>query len=241
PALNTAEYLAQFRTDIESFITREAVLACVSPCIYERPKEHYRSYFAFTDPSGGSSDSMTLCIGHRDLARKIIVVDALRETKAPFSPATAVEEFAPLCRAYGVAKITGDRYAGQWPVEVFGKVGIRYEHSAKAKAELYIDLLPLINSRRVELLDNARLIDQLISLERQVSRGGRENIDHPRGQHDDLANCVAGMCSIASRYGGYTLEPFDPNFVDLDAPARSDATAQQSDPDAAAAYQARLH
>jgi len=27
----------------------------------------------------------------------------------------------------------------------------------------------------------------------------------------------------------------------LDAPARADATAQQSDPDAAAAYQSRLH
>jgi hypothetical protein len=191
PALNTAEYLAQFRTDIESFITREAVLGCVSPCVFERPKQHYKAYHAFCDPSGGSADSMTLAIGHRDLDRKIIVVDALRETKAPFSPATVVEEYAALCKSYGVGTVVGDKYAGQWPVEAFGKFGICYEHSAKAKNELYIDLLPLINSRRVALLDNARLINQLVGLERQVSRGGRDSIDHPRGQHDDSVN---GRC-----------------------------------------------
>jgi hypothetical protein len=219
PALNTAEYLAQFRTDIESFITREAVLACVLPSVFERPKEHYKTYHAFCDPSGGSSDSMTLAIGHRDLDRKIIVVDALRETRAPFSPATVVEEFAALCKSYGVGKVVGDKYAGQWPVEAFGKFGIWYEHSAKTKNELYIDLLPLINSRRVALLDNARLINQLVGLERQVSRGGRDSIDHPRGQHDDLANAVAGLSSIANRYGNYdtTYRAWDPNYRDPDA------------------------
>jgi len=71
---------------------------------------------------------------------------------------------------------------------------------------LYIDLLPLINSRRVELLDNARLINQLVSLERQVSRGGRENIDHPRGQHDDLSNALAGLVAAISKYGSYDLQ-----------------------------------
>ena len=216
PALNTAEYLAQFRTDIEAFVTREAVLACVSHVVFERPKEHYKTYFAFADPSGGSADSMTLAIGHRD--NKIILVDALREAKPPFNPATVVEEFAALCKVYGVSKIIGDRYAGQWPVEAFAKVGVHYEHSALAKRELYIDLLPLINSRRIQLLDNGRLISQLVSLERQVVRGGRDSIDHPRGQHDDLANAVAGLASVLNKYGGYTLAPFDPSFRDLDAP-----------------------
>jgi hypothetical protein len=218
PSLNAAEYLAQFRTDIEGFITREAVLACVAPRVFERPRQHYVTYRAFVDPSGGSSDSMTLAIGHRDLDRKVTVVDALRETKAPFSPEAVAQEFATLCKAYGISSVTGDRYAGQWPVEQFGKFGIRYEHSTKAKAELYVDLLPLINSRRVELLDNARLMNQLVSLERQVSRGGRDSIDHPRGQHDDLANAVAGLCSIANRYGNY-----DTTYRGF----RSDAPAQR--------------
>jgi hypothetical protein len=52
---------------------------------------------------------MTLAIGHRDLDRKIIVVDALRETRAPFSPVAAVEGFAVLCKSYGVGKVVGDK------------------------------------------------------------------------------------------------------------------------------------
>jgi hypothetical protein len=100
-------------------VTREAVLACVSPVVFERPKQHYKTYFAFCDPSGGSADSMTLAIGHCD---GIIIIDALRETRPPFNPTTVVEEFAALCRSYGISKIIGDRYAGQWPVEHSAKL-----------------------------------------------------------------------------------------------------------------------
>jgi hypothetical protein len=61
-------------------------------------------------------------------------------------------------------------------------------------------LLPLLNSRRCELLDNTRLVTQLVNLERRTSRGGRDSIDHSPGAHDDLANCVAGvLTAIATR------------------------------------------
>ena len=61
-----AEYLAQFRRDIESFVSVDAVRACVARGIFERAPQPSLSYFAFVDPSGGSSDSMTLAIGHND-------------------------------------------------------------------------------------------------------------------------------------------------------------------------------
>ena len=65
-----------------------------------------------------------------------------------------------------------------------------------------MDLLPLINSSRIELLDDARLINQLVGLERRTARGGRDFIDHPPGGHDDICNAVAGLASINNRYGG---------------------------------------
>jgi hypothetical protein len=40
-----------------------------------------RRYSAFVDPSGGSSDSMTLAIGHRE--KDITIVDVVREIAAP--------------------------------------------------------------------------------------------------------------------------------------------------------------
>src|SRR5262249_38744313 len=58
-----AEYGAEFRRDIESFVAREAVEACVIPERFELPYLSTFSYTAFTDPAGGSGgDSMTLAI-----------------------------------------------------------------------------------------------------------------------------------------------------------------------------------
>jgi hypothetical protein len=59
-----AEYGAQFRADVETFVSMEAVQACISAGVRERGAERASEYFAFVDPSGGSSDSMTVAIGH---------------------------------------------------------------------------------------------------------------------------------------------------------------------------------
>src|SRR5262249_49359560 len=62
------------------------------------------------------------------------------------------------------------------------------------------------NSRKVDLLDNARLLAQLVSLERRTGRGtGKDSIDHPPGpsSHDDIANCVAGVVAELARGSGY--------------------------------------
>jgi hypothetical protein len=101
-------------------------------------------------------------------------------------------------RSYGINRVSGDRYAGEWPREQFRKHGIAYEPSVKPKTDLYRDLLPLLNSRRVALLDNSRLTTQLVGLERRTARGGRDSIDHGPGAHDDLANCVAGVLTTVS-------------------------------------------
>ena len=58
---------------------------------------------------------------------------------------------------------------------------------------MYCDLLPLLNAKRVELLDNPRLAAQLVGLERRTARSGRDTVDHTPGGHDDLANVVAGV------------------------------------------------
>jgi hypothetical protein len=138
PATASAEYLAQFRTDVEGFITREAVEACVSLGVHERPLERAQSYVAFVDPSGGSSDSMTLAIAHTQ--GKTQLLDAVREIKPPFSPEAVVDEFASLIRSYRCSTVYGDRYGGEWPREQFQKRGVHYEPADKAKSDIYRDL-----------------------------------------------------------------------------------------------------
>src|SRR6266550_1589735 len=107
------------------------------------------------------------------------------------SPEAVVEEYADFLKSFRITKVRGDRYAGEWPREQFRKRGINYEPSEKNRSELYLDLLPLINSGAVDLLDNDRLKIQLLGLERHTSRAGRDSIDHGPGGHDDLANAVA--------------------------------------------------
>jgi hypothetical protein len=207
PVSAASEYGAEYRSDIESFINREAVTACISYDVRERAPCSGTRYFAFVDPSGGSVDSMTMCVGHRQ--GDVVVVDALRERKPPFSPEDVVAEFSELAKSYNkISKVVGDKYAGEWPRERFRERGLSYEPAQKPKSDLYRDLLPLINSRKIDLLDDTRLLTQLVGLERRTARGtGRDVIDHAPGAHDDLANCVAGLAAAAAQ-SSYTLPPF---------------------------------
>ena len=191
----SAEYGAQFRRDVEGFVSLEVVEACTVAGRHEIPPMPSTKYFGFVDPSGGSQDSMTLAIAH--VEGDVTMLDAIREVAPPFSPDTVVADFCALLKAYRVRVVVGDRYAGLWPREVFAKNGIRYDASAEPKSALYSSLLPMLNSGKVELLDNKRLRSQLVGLERRTSRGGKDSIDHqPRG-HDDVVNAVAGALTIA--------------------------------------------
>ena len=72
-------------------------------------------------------------------------------------------------------------------------MGVTVDASARAKSSLYQDALPIINSKKVDLLDHPRMIQQFVGLERRTARSGRDSIDHAPGAHDDLCNVVAGV------------------------------------------------
>jgi hypothetical protein len=192
PANAQAEWLGRFRSDIEAFVRREAVEACISAGIYERPREDGVAYSAFVDPSGGSADSMTIAVAHK-AQDGLATVDAIRERKPPFSPADVVSEFAALLRSYGITRLLGDRYGGEFVREPFRAFNISYELAPKPKSDLYRDCLPLINSKQCDLLDHPKMLNQLIGLERRTARSGKDSIDHSPGGHDDIANVVAGV------------------------------------------------
>jgi hypothetical protein len=191
----TAEFLAQFRSDIETFVSYEVVRACVGDYLEAAPIDKY-SYAAFVDPSGGSADSFTMAISHREGER--IFIDAIREIQPPFSPEAVINEFAALCRSYRVRKIVGDKYAGEFPRELFRKRNVQYQCADKTASDLFRDLLPLLNSGRIVLPKSDRLVNQICGLERRVARSGKDSIGHSPGSHDDLANAAAGAAEYAS-------------------------------------------
>ena len=98
-----AEFGAQFRTDIESFVSREAIDAAVDRSVLERQPVNSKSYVAFTDPSGGSGDSYTVAVAHAEDG--IGILDCLREVRPPFSPEAVTSQFADLLKRYRVTKV----------------------------------------------------------------------------------------------------------------------------------------
>ena len=102
-----------------------------------------------------------------------------------------------MLKSYGIAYVTGDRYAGVWPREQFLSHGISYRVADQTASEVYQTFLPMLNSRRVELLDHKKMRNQLIALERRTSVAGKDAIGHPKGGHDDVINAAAGACVSA--------------------------------------------
>jgi len=190
-----AEYLAQFRNDLEDFISRAVVEAAIRLAPLENPVVWGRTYFAFADPAGGGHDEFCLAVGHREGSKT--VVDVLQARKG--TPSTITKEYAAILKQYGINRVRGDKYAGSWPADEFGKHGIQYLANAAPKSDLYLNLLPGLNSGRVELPPDDRLVNQLSSLERRTSRAGRDSIDHPPGGHDDRANAVAGLVACTAK------------------------------------------
>jgi len=189
------EYGGAWRSDIEAFLSIEAVRAVVMPGVFELPPSPGRDYIGFVDPSGGSSDSMTLAIGFKQ--DNAAVLACLRETKPPFSPAAVVAEYVQVLQKYGCKEVIGDAYAKEWVQESFRSLNIRYRQSDKNRSEIYLEALSAINSRQVSLLDNQKLVQQLVSLERRTARSGKDSVDHRNGSHDDMANSAMGALIYA--------------------------------------------
>jgi hypothetical protein len=199
PVSAAAEFGAEFRTDVTGFIDAESVDGAIPRGVREREPVVGVSYVAFLDPSGGRSDSMVLAIAHHDHALGATLLDCVREIVPPFSPDVACHEAAQTMQRYGLSTCTSDKYGGVWPQAKLAEFGVRCAQSAEPKSELYLRLLPLLNSGKIMLLDNRKLRAQLLSLERRTSRSGRDSVAEPSSSqsHDDVCNAACGAVVLA--------------------------------------------
>jgi hypothetical protein len=120
-----AEYQAEFRSDLENFLTFELIEAAVDKDRpLELPYEPGRQYSAFVDPSGGGPDDYSLAVSHREgggaRGADRVVLDVVRAAGRPANPYNATAEFA-----YRIDRVMGDRYAGQWPLQAGGRKASR--------------------------------------------------------------------------------------------------------------------
>jgi hypothetical protein len=218
PEAARSEWEAEFRGDLQTYVDRSVVESCVDSGIRERPFQLRFKYFAHVDPSGGQNDSMALAIAHREGERQVL--DLAQEWRAPFSPPEVVEDLVAVLGRYKIKAVTGDAYASQWVSDAFRLHGIAYRHCEQNRSELFLAFLPLLTGQAAVLLDQPRLIGQIANLERRTGKGGRDSVDHMRGQHDDLAVAVAGAMVSATALRG-TYQDFAERHHGKDLPVRA--------------------
>ena len=219
PAVAASEWGGQFRNDLESYVNPEIVDACTARGVRRLDFVKGNAYIAHADPSGGAQDSFTMAVGH--LEGDIGILDVLLEKRPPFVSGIddVVSEFCAVLRAYGLFECVGDRYAAGFTVETFRRQGVEYRHSDMTTSDYFSGFLPILSSRRAQLLDHKRLAAQLCSLERRPSRiGAKDLISHPFGGHDDCAAAVAGLMVRLVGTRDYQLKSF---HIPTVGPARS--------------------
>jgi hypothetical protein len=194
PVIAASEWGGEFRNDLEGYASFEAIESCVEHGVSIRERQEERVYHAHVDPSGSGADSFTCAIGH--LAEGTAIIDVLLEQRPPFSPEETVGRFCEVLKSYRVYKVVGDAYSGEFVRELFNRQGITYELSDRSTSDYFSAFAPILNSRRVTLPDNRRMVLQFAALERRASRiGAKDSIGHPSGGHDDLATVVAGLAA----------------------------------------------
>jgi hypothetical protein len=150
------------------------------------------------DGASGTKGGDSFALADAVQSGRMTILRAVRVWNPPFSPAQVIDEVVAYTQAQRVAEITGDNWSGQLLRELFEQRRVAYRVSEWTKADLYLRFLPMVNSGTVRLLDHPELLRQLRGLERRRGWGGKDRVDHRRGQHDDLANAVAGACVLVA-------------------------------------------
>ncbi len=206
PTSAAAEYGATFRTDVSDVFFGDALAECVDIGVRERLPERSVDGFAhFDGATGAGEDSAALTIARPQDGQGIQVLT--RIWTPPFSPSAVVAEVAGLLDKHDIDIVQGDRFAPGLFADAFAARGISYRVSPADTSQSFLELLTLVNSGAVRLLDNDIVLAQLRALERRTRAGGRDQVGHGPHGHDDAAASVAGALIMAAREA--MTEPFD--------------------------------
>jgi hypothetical protein len=185
------EFLAEFLSEIECFISDADIDAAVQSGIREIPPisslREANRYVGAIDASGlGGKDVFTFGVAHGS-PDSGMAVDALRGwSRAPV--AQVMDEIVVLAKSYGLRTIVADQFGFAFVRELLEQRGLFVEQlpfTARSKPELYLDLKLWLSQARIQMLDHPEALRELRMLESKRTSGGRYHIAAPRGQHDD--------------------------------------------------------
>jgi hypothetical protein len=206
PVYFAREYLAEFQSDIASFIPESDILAGIGGWKEREPAKSL-SYVAALDASSVTGgDVFSFGIAHAD--RTDVVVDLLRGWRKEAVP-RVVDEIASVCRLYGLHSIVADQYAFQFLAELMRQRSIALQQlpfTSRSKPEIFFDLKNALAQGRFQLPEHPDAIRELRALESVRLSGGGYRIGAPRAAKDDYATVLA-LLAHKLKHGG-PMEPF---------------------------------
>jgi hypothetical protein len=197
PVAFEQEWLARFRTDLSGMYDPAVIDRAVNP---DRPLElPFRAIkglrAAFADVAGGGGrSSYAIAIGR--LEDEKIIVEVVRSRAPKFNPEAVTEDYASLLKSYGLYEVFGDKFSGDFILNLYAKFGITYQRAEKSKSELYLEAEGAFNSGLVEIPNREQLITQLKSLVRKARFGGKDSVD--ADIPEDEPNVVCGLIWLLS-------------------------------------------
>jgi hypothetical protein len=202
------EYLAEFTEAISSFLSAEAIEACVVPGRTELAPKENTTYCAAVD-AAYKGDAFTLAIAHNDRERGMVITDLLAgwqgSREQPLRLGEVMLQLQSICKRYSVYRVLGDQFGAEPLKDAFGRHGLCYEErtfTLSSKGDIYGTLRARIQDGTIELLDHPASLKELRGLELENLPGGGIRIGHGRHTrgHDDYADALALAVSAATQY-----------------------------------------
>jgi hypothetical protein len=203
PKAYEREYLAGFQDSLSGFLDSTLVQEAVDGGVLERPPAPLVTYVAALDPAF-KQDAFGFAIGHAEAGGKVVIDLARRwlpQRGAPLNPEAVLNEITPLLKQYKVVTVKCDQYHFASLNQLCLQRGWALEEvpfTATRKAGMYGNLASLVNQKRIRLVDNLDLLNELKRLEKRLTPDGLVKVGAPEGMHDDLASVtvlVADACA----------------------------------------------
>jgi hypothetical protein len=211
------EYLAEFTDSVNSWISPEYINQCIVRGRVELPPQKEINYVAALDAATRGAD-FAIVIVHKTVGDSV-VVDCVRTwtgTKnTPLSIEAVLFQIRDLLQTYNTNQVTGDQYYSDAICQQLLKMQIvyqRFDFTAQSRSGLFTNLKYYLGERKLELLDDPKLLGQLRSLRQEQRPGGHVDV-RPSSGKDDSA--VALALALSEAINQEQALPFDAIFPDL--------------------------
>jgi hypothetical protein len=200
PEAAQAEFLGCFRGDLSSLFGPEALDRCTAQRRRDLPPSLAARHVGAIDAAGGggtsSRDGYAAACVHVERAR--VVVDWVELVRPPFNPLEVTARLCQRFRQYQIRTVHADQWSLDTIMAEAKRHGVHIERRNRSTSDDFLEFAATVNATMVELPDHDELRHQLEALQRSTRGGGRDRVEHRRGEHDDLAAAVARACVVAA-------------------------------------------